>query len=432
MECKYCGKKYTNKYSLKYHYFHEKNCYQCYLNDKNEKNIFHETNNDNLTCKYCGKSGIKNKKGLASHRKFSKSCYDQWKKEQDQIDSNKTKVVCCICGKKLRNISNTHLKLHGLTQQEYKKKYPEAKIFSEGLLEIQKQKREKRIFEKYGDDKSYLKQNLQQFQKRYGKEDGIKRYNEFCGKIGCSLKKCIKKYGEEDGIKRYNEWKVLLNGRFSKQWFLKKYGSLGEEKYNEHVNKLKYCHSVEWYIENYGEENGLVIWNKINNKKIHTLENFINKYGEIDGAKRYNEMKEKIGCNIDQSNIAIEFFNEIKSYFNDRKMYFHKNPKEFGKYLKSIKKYCFLDFYMPEENKAIEFYGDYWHCNPKIYSDYELVLFPYNKSIVAKDVRDKDNERIEAIKKEIGCDILIVWENDYINNKEETINKAINFIKQSR
>ena len=39
---------------------------------------------------------------------------------------------------------------------------------------------------------------------------------------------------------------------------------------------------------------------------------------------------------------------------------------------------------MPNKNKVIEFYGDYWHCNPLLYEDDDLVFYPNNKSIVAK------------------------------------------------
>ena len=76
------------------------------------------------------------------------------------------------------------------------------------------------------------------------------------------------------------------------------------------------------------------------------------------------------------------------------------------------------------ENKIIEFNGDYWHTNPKIY-DKNYV----NKTtgLVAKDIWKKDaNKRKYAEKK--GYKIYTVWESDYKNNPKDTINKCIKFL----
>lgn len=74
-------------------------------------------------------------------------------------------------------------------------------------------------------------------------------------------------------------------------------------------------------------------------------------------------------------------------------------------------------------NKIIECFGDYWHCNPLIYSeDY------YHKRIkkYARDVWLKDEIRLNILKNK-GYDILIIWEKDYNSNKEETLQKIKNF-----
>ena len=76
----------------------------------------------------------------------------------------------------------------------------------------------------------------------------------------------------------------------------------------------------------------------------------------------------------------------------------------------------------------MNFIGDYWHGNPEIYFENELPL-PENKSINFKDIHEKDQQRIEAIKKELNCEILIIWENEYRKNKEQTLEKVINFLR---
>lgn len=45
------------------------------------------------------------------------------------VDTNN--VICKVCGKKLRAVSNTHLKTHGMTIMDYRVKYPNDKLISE-------------------------------------------------------------------------------------------------------------------------------------------------------------------------------------------------------------------------------------------------------------------------------------------------------------
>lgn len=56
-----------------------------------------------------------------------------------QIDKNYLKneggVLCLICGAKLNYISNTHLKLHNLTNMQYKEKFPLTPTMSRKTLE---------------------------------------------------------------------------------------------------------------------------------------------------------------------------------------------------------------------------------------------------------------------------------------------------------
>lgn len=66
-----------------------------------------------------------------------------------------------------------------------------------------------------------------------------------------------------------------------------------------------------------------------------------------------------------------------------------------------------VDIYIPSEKKIIEFYGDYWHCNPKKYSPNY-----YNTQVhlKAKDIWKKDNRRRELLEKN-GYQVEVIWEN---------------------
>ena len=77
-------------------------------------------------------------------------------------------------------------------------------------------------------------------------------------------------------------------------------------------------------------------------------------------------------------------------------------------------------------NKIIEFNGDYWHCNPKIY---KKNVFNKTMKKTAEEVWKRDQEKIDFIKS-IDCELLIIWENDYKKNKNEIIKQCQRFINE--
>ena len=78
----------------------------------------------------------------------------------------------------------------------------------------------------------------------------------------------------------------------------------------------------------------------------------------------------------------------------------YQNNIQVGKY-----NVDFIDF---ENKKIIEVYGNYWHCNPAIYSD--NYYHPYFK-MTAKERRQLDENRIKYLTSQ-GYDVKIVWETD--------------------
>ena len=110
------------------------------------------------TCKYCGKE-FKNKKGVSVHRRYNEDCYQKWEKEQKEIEKkrlDKGYVICEICGRKMKTITNTHLKKHDITMNEYIYKYGE--VFSNDVLLEQRKNREKTLHERYTEEElKYLR-----------------------------------------------------------------------------------------------------------------------------------------------------------------------------------------------------------------------------------------------------------------------------------
>lgn len=67
-----------------------------------------------------------------------------------------------------------------------------------------------------------------------------------------------------------------------------------------------------------------------------------------------------------------------------------------------------VDIFIPSENKIIEVYGDWWHCNPKIYKE-EYYHSKVHKT--AKQIWKKDKIRENLIKNN-GYNLEIIWECD--------------------
>lgn len=84
-----------------------------------------------------------------------------------------------------------------------------------------------------------------------------------------------------------------------------------------------------------------------------------------------------------------------------------------------------LDIYLPELKLAIEFNGDYWHANPKIYLE-------ENKRI--SKIRYKDNLKSE-ICRDNNISLIIIWEKDWIERRlivERYIRMIINIYQHNK
>ena len=77
-----------------------------------------------------------------------------------------------------------------------------------------------------------------------------------------------------------------------------------------------------------------------------------------------------------------------------------------------------VDFYVKDVNKVIEFNGDYWHRNPsKGYVDKE-----------SEAIQKYDENRLKALKEIFNCEIMVIWQSDFLLNPEKYINDSIKFL----
>lgn len=88
-------------------------------------------------------------------------------------------------------------------------------------------------------------------------------------------------------------------------------------------------------------------------------------------------------------------------------------------------KMFYIDIFVHDFNIAIEYNGDYWHCNPSVYLP---EYFHPKKKTTASLIWKKDEER-SLVFKTINVETIIVWEKDYKQNKELSLLKLIEEIK---
>ena len=81
-------------------------------------------------------------------------------------------------------------------------------------------------------------------------------------------------------------------------------------------------------------------------------------------------------------------------------------------------------------NILIEINGDYWHCNPQIYKEDDLVNLP-DGLVPAKLKWTKDKQKLEFAES-LGFRTLTIWEKDLKENFDLQINKIIKYVNENK
>ena len=107
---------------------------------------------------------------------------------------------------------------------------------------------------------------------------------------------------------------------------------------------------------------------------------------------------------------AIKWLDNISIKYN----IFIQHAKNIGEYLIPNTRFK-ADGYCKETNTIYEFYGDIYHGNPNFFTPNDL-CHPFSKSITAGDLYKKTMDR-ENVIKELGYNIISIWETDWDNMK---------------
>jgi len=153
----------------------------------------------------------------------------------------------------------------------------------------------------------------------------------------------------------------------------------------------------------------------------------IDEYGEFNA----NEMVKNRGCNKNfyrrYSKISESFFDKLQNLMNET-LFYEKNEK----WIKFEGKNGFyVDLMNEKENKIIEFNGDFFHANPKLYKKNDIIKVSENFNFKAHEIWENDSIKIQKLKN-LKYDVHIVWENDVKNNTNIELNKCVEFLKNNQ
>ena len=274
--------------------------------------------------------------------------------------------------------------------------------------------------------------SLESMINRYGEKIGKDKYAAYVktqARVGCKLEYFIEKYGEKEGTLKYQS--VCESKGVSKKNCIQKYGNyIGNKFFKQYCKQQSYAgNKLEYFIEKYGEKEGTKKYNKVCSQKSLSLTNFIRKYGDEEGKAKYKEYLKRtsIGYSRESQELFQMLDKKIGKYAIENSFFYLKNyEQEISIDLGNCKSKVFkLDYVL--SNKVIEFNGDFWHANPLIYKANDVIPLK-NKPMLVSDIWKHDQERLQKIE-DFGYKVLVVWENEYISNIEQTIQKCLEFLR---
>lgn len=318
------------------------------------------------------------------------------------IDDNNDTITSRIDGTQRKRIYGRYLKSLGITSDEYKFLFPDAPLMCHSdsckttINSGKHMKTEK--YKKMFSEK--IKGENNPNHKNKTTEEERKSRSPF------SLE--FSKYTNEE--ERIVFIKKALKDRISTtniNYYLNQGMSLEESKIK--LSDRQRTFTLEKCIERYGEEQGLIIFTNRQEKWQKSL----NQNGNL--KQGYSEISQVLFFEL------LKFYNENEKndvFFATKNNEFRLDKKNGGVWI-----YDFTDI---KRKKIIEYNGDQYHANPKMFEADETP-HPFRKTITSEEIWEKDSKKLNTAK-EHGFGVLIVWDSEYKSNKELTIKKCVDFL----
>lgn len=182
------------------------------------------------------------------------------------------------------------------------------------------------------------------------------------------------------------------------------------------VKESQTTFSLQKCIKKHGEDEGQIVWQARQNKWLDNLNS-----KSFEEKERINRDKVWKSGNI--SRISQELFGNLP-FVGSR--WGNRRADNLGEQMiKLCGKNVMVDY--AYQNKIIEFFGDYWHANPRKYKENDTIQTRKAGKITAAQIWESDKNRLAALKQQ-GYKVLVIWESDFKENKEREIQKCINFL----
>lgn len=310
-------------------------------------------------------------------------------------------LKCLECGFESERLQWSHFKYKCTGRfkngREYQQAYPSAKLVDDNLAK-KSAITLKNLIQKYGPIEGQIKwdnyrkkqayTNSYEYKKeKYGwSKDQFDQYNSSRAQ---TLEKMISRYGETEGAQRWQTYCERQSYTNTKEYFIKKYGlEKGYQKYLD-INKSKSVSNPKILSEKLG-----VTLQEATDIIVSRQKNFFSSNLEKEFIK---SIEDKIG-KLENSSIN----------------------KPFGKWSEYLDTYVVYD--IKHKNCIIEFNGDYWHGNPKIYKDDAVI-----RGTLVKNIQARDYLKLKTVE-DLGFKTLVIWESDYKQNKQKIIQEVIQWI----
>lgn len=312
---------------------------------------------------------------------------------------------------------------------------PDNKVYYNGMLEaidtwlecgldssyIERYKRSKRL--------GSVSSSLIKWVYTYGKVVGLSKYKEYVEfqRVKNTFEYKNKHLGmSRDDFDLYNASRSSTIDNF-----IKRYGIVdGSAKWDEYVSRQSYAGvRVEYFIEMLGEVDGRLEWERVCRLKSHNIENIMMR-DSCDASEaliRLIEIRDR-ACS-GYSKVSQELFWAIYEQLDDKDKqtcYFPELNKEFGKWDYDSHSYKKWDFTLTDRKFIIEFNGDWYHANPKMYNPSDILTIHGTKTTAA-ELWAKDSSKNSIIESQ-GYTVITVWQSDFNNDKLGTINRCLNAI----
>lgn len=355
-------------------------------------------------CTNCGKEFETNTK---RKRFCSVTCkYISWSKEDFPDGSDF--VVCKECGVRARQLLQHIEKVHHMTVEDYCAKHNCTRydlsceaLHKQMSTNISKACHEGRCGWQKGKENPSHGEEC-----RSGRRSPWSmNYKGYNGLSDIEKKQKIAQFAQDVADAR----EANGNNSLTVAYYINKGFSIDEAK--KKLKERQSTFSLEKCISQHGEDEGRKIFAARQEKWQNTL-----KSKPIEEIERINKAKMLNGKGY--SKISQQLFNKIMLVIGNEYInvyYATNNPNlDFNEYMvhdNNTQCNFFLDFYVKDNNKVIEFDGDYWHGEKR-------------------GNQKRDREREEKLKALGYVNILHVKERDYKANPQKVVDECVEFIRR--